>query len=87
MEKEKQISKKIIDLELYFLEKENNIYIKHLHNKINFYEQQIKNLNQENYFNIQKKKIQENNFKIEEYNNKLFELYIKLEKEIENSQN
>jgi len=85
MNKTNELSKKIIDLGLDHIEKENNIYLKHLYNEIEFYEYQIKNLKHNNLSKLQKKKIKAQNNKIEEYNNKLIDLYTKLEKEIENS--
>ena len=72
----KEEIEKLIEIEMLYYEKEKEIYINYLCEKIKFYENEIKQLKSNKTLWFQNKKIKA-------YEDKIQKIYIKLEKELE----
>lgn len=74
---------KVIDLCLLNSIEESKLYLKFLDNQINFYQSHIDFLENTRPYFFQKKKLEEHNKEIEKYENKIRDIYIKIEQEID----
>ena len=75
---------KLIDLCLEYNFEYSYFYIKHLSDRINFYEKEIHLLNQYKPLFFQKKRIKEYRLKKQNYLNKIFDCYKKIDEEYKN---
>lgn len=74
---------KVIDLCLLNSIEESKLYLKFLDNQINLYQSHIDFLENTKPYFFQKKKLEEHNKEIEKYENKIRDIYIKIEQEID----
>lgn len=78
-----ELADKVIDLCLYHSIKESNLHIKFLGNQAEFYKTHLKHLKDTKPLFFQKKKLEEHNKKIEECENKIRNIYLKMSEEVE----
>lgn len=80
---DKELVNKIIDLFTIHQIQESNLYLKVLDNQIKFYQNERNFLEDTKPFFFQKKKLEEYNKKIDTCEQKIFELYKKMNEEVE----
>ena len=78
-----ELFEKLLELNIKYAIEDSNINMKMIDNRIKFYQTLINHLEDNKPFFFQKKKLIEYNNKKEEYENKIFELYIQLGEEFE----
>ncbi len=77
----KELVNKIIDLCLIYGIKESNLYLKMLDNQLKVYYNEFNYLENTKPIFFQKKKLKEHNMKIEKCEQKIFEIYKKMNEE------
>lgn len=78
-----ELFEKLLELNIKYAIEDSNINMRMIDNRIKFYQTLINHLEDNKPFFFQKKKLIEYNNKKEEYENKIFELYIQLGEEFE----
>ena len=78
-----ELLEKLLELNIKYAIEDSNINMKIIDNRIKFYQCLINHLEDNKPFFFQKKKLIEYNNKKEEYENKIYELYIQLSEEYE----
>ena len=78
----KDLNTKIVDLKLACHKKESQVYVEHLCTRIKFYEEQINILKKNKPYWFQKRKLKKYNDRLKEYQNKIYDIYKKIEEEL-----
>ena len=78
-----ELFEKLLELNIKYAIEDSNINMRIIDNRIKFYQSLINHLEDNKPFFFQKKKLIEYNNKKEEYENKIYELYIQLSEEYE----
>ena len=78
-----ELFEKLLELNIKYAIEDSNINMRIIDNRIKFYQTLINHLEDSKPFFFQKKKLIEYNNKKEEYENKIYELYIQLGEEFE----